>query len=151
MKKVKHYDSIILNLRRLRNIDSRVFEKYVEDKKVPYQHLLMIQYLCKNGPIPISQIKEMYHFSAPAATQLITSLENQGYIVRVQSEIDKRSTLINLSEYGIKTLNEGTKYFDMGVKPFLDFLGEEDSMNLNRILERMIEYFDLKQANNEKK
>ena len=78
MKKSIHYDSIILNLRRLRSIDARYFERYVDDRNIPYQHLMMIHHLTLKGPIPISRIKETYHFSAPAATQLITLLEKQG-------------------------------------------------------------------------
>ena len=151
MKKSTHYDSIVLNLRRLRSIDARFFQQYVDDKNVPYQHLMMIHFLCQKGPIPISRIKEVYHFSAPAATQLITLLEKQGYIDRIKSEQDKRSSLIQLSSLGLKTLDEGAKFFEEGINPLIEYLGEEDSKNFNRILERMIEYFDTNQDNYEKK
>lgn len=144
-------DSIVLNLRRLRAIDARFFQQYVDNKNIPYQHLMMIQFLCQDGPIPISRIKEVYHFSAPAATQLVTLLEKHGYLIRVKSEQDKRSSLIQLSELGLKTLDEGAKFFEEGVTPLMEYLGEQDSLNFNRILERMIEYFDLNQDNNEKK
>jgi DNA-binding MarR family transcriptional regulator len=144
-------DSIVLNLRRLRAIDARFFQQYVDNKNIPYQHLMMIQFLCQDGPIPISRIKEVYHFSAPAATQLVTLLEKQGYLIRVKSKQDKRSSLIQLSDLGLKTLEEGAKFFEEGVTPLMEFLGEQDSLNFNRILERMIEYFDLNQDNNEKK
>ena len=150
MKKSIHYDSIILNLRRLRSIDARYFERYVDDRNIPYQHLMMIHHLTLKGPIPISRIKETYHFSAPAATQLITLLEKQGYIERVKSEIDKRSSLIQLSKYGLKTLEEGIKFYEEGINPLIEYLGEEDSKNFNRILEKMIEYFN-NQENYEKK
>lgn len=144
-------DSIVLNLRRLRAIDARFFQQYVDNKNIPYQHLMLIQFLCQDGPIPISRIKEVYHFSAPAATQLVTLLEKQGYLIRVKSEQDKRSSLIQLSGLGLKTLEEGAKFFEEGVTPLMEYLGEQDSLNFNRILERMIEYFDLNQDNNEKK
>jgi len=144
-------DSIVLNLRRLRAIDARFFQQYVDNKNIPYQHLMMIQFLCQDGPIPISRIKEVYHFSAPAATQLVTLLEKHGYLKRVKSEQDKRSSLIQLSDLGLKTLDEGAKFFEEGVTPLMEYLGEQDSLNFNRILERMIEYFDLNQDNNEKK
>lgn len=144
-------DSIVLNLRRLRAIDARFFQQYVDNKNIPYQHLMMIQFLCQDGPIPISRMKEVYHFSAPAATQLVTLLEKQGYLSRVKSEQDKRSSLIQLSDLGLKTLEEGAKFYEEGVTPLMEYLGEQDSLNFNRILERMIEYFDLNQDNNEKK
>lgn len=144
-------DSIVLNLRRLRAIDARFFQQYVDNKNIPYQHLMMIQFLSHDGPIPISRIKEVYHFSAPAATQLVTLLEKQGYLIRVKSEQDKRSSLIQLSDLGLKTLEEGAEFFEEGVTPLMEYLGEQDSLNFNRILERMIEYFDLNQDNNEKK
>jgi DNA-binding MarR family transcriptional regulator len=144
-------DSIVLNLRRLRAIDARFFQQYVDNKNIPYQHLMMIQFLCQDGPIPISRIKEVYHFSAPAATQLVTLLEKQGYLIRVKSEQDKRSSLIKLSNIGLKTLEDGAKFFEEGVTPLMEYLGEQDSLNFNRILERMIEYFDQNQDNNEKK
>ena len=151
MKKNNHFDSIVLNLRRLRSIDQRFFQQYVEDKNIPYQHLMMIQFLCKDGPIPINRIKEVYHFSAPAATQLVTLLEKQGFLIRVQSKHDKRSSLICLSDFGLKTLDDGAQFFEEGLNPLVAYLGEEDSVNFNRILERMIEYVDMNQDNNEKK
>jgi DNA-binding MarR family transcriptional regulator len=144
-------DSIVLNLRRLRAIDARFFQQYVDNKNIPYQHLMMIQFLCQDGPIPISRIKEVYHFSAPAATQLVTLLEKQGYLIRIKSEQDKRRSLIQLSSIGLKTLEDGAKFFEEGVTPLMEYLGEQDSLNFNRILERMIEYFDQNQDNNEKK
>jgi DNA-binding MarR family transcriptional regulator len=144
-------DSIVLNLRRLRAIDARFFQQYVVNKNIPYQHLMMIQFLCQDGPIPISRIKEVYHFSAPAATQLVTLLEKQGYLIRIKSEQDKRRSLIQLSSIGLKTLEDGAKFFEEGVTPLMEYLGEQDSLNFNRILERMIEYFDQNQDNNEKK
>lgn len=144
-------DSIVLNIRRLRSIDARFFQRFVEDKNIPYQHLMMIQHLSKDGPIPINHVKEVYHFSAPAATQLVTLLEKQGYLKKVRAEHDKRSTLICLSELGIKTLDEGARFLEQGLHPLMEYLGEEDSQNFNRILERMIEYFDSEQDNNEKK
>jgi DNA-binding MarR family transcriptional regulator len=144
-------DSIVLNLRRLCAIDARFFQQYVVNKNIPYQHLMMIQFLCQDGPIPISRIKEVYHFSAPAATQLVTLLEKQGYLIRIKSEQDKRRSLIQLSSIGLKTLEDGAKFFEEGVTPLMEYLGEQDSLNFNRILERMIEYFDQNQDNNEKK
>lgn len=151
MKRSKHYDSIILNLRRLRNIELHFLEQYFDNKEIPYQHLMMINALCKKGPIPINRIKETYNFSAPAATQLITSLEKKGYITRVKSSEDKRISLITLSELGKKTLQNGLKFYEEGMNPLIEYLGEEDSNNFNRILERFIEYFDTKQGNYEKK
>jgi len=151
MNKVNQFDSIVLNLRRLRSIDARYFHQYVDDKNVPYQHLMMIQFLSKDGPIPINRIKEVYHFSAPAATQLVTLLEKQGFIERVKSTNDKRSSLICLSPLGVKTLDDGAKFFEEGLTPLMEYLGEEDRYNFNRILERMLEYIDSTQDNNEKK
>lgn len=151
MNKANNFDSIVLNLRRLRSIDARFFQQFVNDKNIPYQHLMMIQFLGKDGPVPINRIKDFYHFSAPAATQLVTLLETQGYLSKVKDENDKRSSLVYLSDFGLKTLYEGVKLYEEGLNPLMTYLGEDDSNNFNRILERMIEYFDTMQDNNEKK
>ena len=148
---MQNIEKLIYNLRHLRQLDSLLMHKAMKTQSAHFQHLVMIQQITKDGPVAISRIKDSYHVSAPAATQLIALLEKQGYIDRVKSEKDKRSSLIQLSKQGLKTLDEGAQFFEEGINPLIEYLGEEDSKNFNRILERMIEYFDTNQDNYEKK
>ena len=108
-----------------------------------FQHLVMIQQITKDGPVAISRIKDSYHISAPAATQLINALEKNELVVRIKDPHDKRSSLIALSEQGKDILKQGSKAFEVGLKEMADYLGPEDSELFNRILDRIVAYCHL--------
>ena len=93
--------------------------------------------------VAIRRIKESYHVSAPAATQLINILQKYELIVRIKDPNDKRSSLIQLSDLGKEILEQGSKAFEVGLKEMADYLGPEDSELFNRILDRIVAYCHL--------
>ena len=58
------------------------------------------------GPMRIGDLADYEHVSAPTATRLVASLEEQGLIRRDIDEGDRRSALVSLAEPGRRALAE---------------------------------------------
>lgn len=140
---MQNIEKLIYNLRHLRQLDSLLMHKAMKAQSAHFQHLVMIQQITKDGPAAISRIKDSYHVSAPAATQLINALEKNNLIERIPAPNDKRSSLIQLSEHGKDILKQGSKAFEVGLKELADYLGPEDSELFNRILDRIVGFCHL--------
>lgn len=140
---MQNIEKLIYNLRHLRQLDSLLMHKAMKAQSAHFQHLVMIQQITKDGPVAISRIKDNYQVSAPAATQLINTLEKNELIDRIQDPHDKRSSLIQLSEHGKDLLKQGSEIFEVGLKELADYLGSEDSELFNRILDRIVAYCHL--------
>ena len=140
---MQNIEKLIYNLRHLRKLDSLLMHKAMKAQSAHFQHLVMIQQITKDGPVAITRIKESYHVSAPAATQLINALEKNDLIERIKDPNDKRSSLIRLSDKGKEILKQGSKTFEVGLKEMTDYLGPEDSELFNRILDRIVAYCHL--------
>jgi DNA-binding MarR family transcriptional regulator len=58
----------------------------------------------ESGPIRISDLATRESVGAPVATRVTTSLEDLGYIKRIQDSQDKRACLVELTTSGQKVL-----------------------------------------------
>jgi len=83
-----------------------------------------------------------HHAVSPAATtQLVDALEKAGYVERLPDPSDRRSILVNLTGKG-REYNEKAEALFLGrITALARQLGEEDSNQLVRLLERILEHF----------
>lgn len=58
------------------------------------------------GPIRISDLAARESISAPVATRVVASLEELGYLERINDATDRRACLIDLTESGRRVLKE---------------------------------------------
>lgn len=137
-------ESLVINFKRIRLLEAKMFnsKKYNEDK-IPYHHLMILQQLTDEGPIPISKIKHEYNVSASAATQFVGHLEQAGYIHRKKNPDDLRSYLIELSDLGKETVKNSTHYFIHITELLVDYLGVKDTKKLNEIVESILEFYKM--------
>lgn len=102
--------------------------------------LVAIHSISQGEAVMISQISQKLEVSNAAATQMIDAMAKQGLVERVYDEHDRRITLVKLTEDGIKVLKiafiQTTYYLD----GLFDYLGEEDTSNLLRLIDKMLVY-----------
>ena len=75
-----------------------------------------------------------------AVTHMINSLETGGYIKRVADPQDRRVVLIKITEAGCEKLAKRREEFLKRLDGLVDFLGEEDSKELIRLVSKTHEY-----------
>jgi len=78
--------------------------------------------------------------SKQALAELLSKLEKNGYITRTQSEKDRRSFIIKLTDKGREAIPEDTdETDDIGIEELFACLSDEEQSNLSNYLKRIIE------------
>ena len=102
--------------------------------------LVGIHSISQGQPVTISQIGAKLEVSNAAVTQMIDNLEKKGFVERFSDDNDRRITLVALTQVG----KDALKVSFMETTAFLDglfnYLGEEDTRHLNRLIDKVMEY-----------
>lgn len=102
--------------------------------------LVAIHSISQGKAVMISQISTKLEISNAAATQMVDTLEKQGFVIRLDDEHDRRITLVKLTDQGKLALkiafNQTTSFLD----GLFDYLGEDDMLHLMRLIDKTLEY-----------
>ncbi|WP_312641936.1 MarR family transcriptional regulator [Hydrogenoanaerobacterium sp.] len=82
--------------------------------------------------------------AAPGITPILNRLEKKGYIRRSADSKDRRVIIISLTEPGKQALEKTIDELKANVTELTDFLGETDSMELLRITNRLLQFYNSK-------
>ena len=88
-----------------------------------------------NGLMP-NEIAKRAHVSTARVAAFLKAVEKKGYIQRISLEGDRRKVNIVLTEAGLKKVEDRREEMLKGIACYLEVLGEEDTENLLRILEK---------------
>ncbi len=102
--------------------------------------LVAIHSISQGEAVMISQISQKLEVSNAAATQMIDAMAKLGLVERVYDEHDRRITLVKLTEDGIKALKFAFMQTSQYLDGLFDYLGEEDTANLMRLIDKMLVY-----------
>lgn len=95
----------------------------------------------KTGKAPpgvtMSALSRFTHRSLPAASQVVSSLEEQGLVTRVMPKTDRRVVYVNVTPAGEALINEVGVSFHKMLNAITDRLGEADTQQLIALLHRL--------------
>lgn len=104
--------------------------------------IFMLKNIYEEKPVKPSEVAKKLGVTLPAVSHHINALEKSGYIERVQDPNDKRVLRINLTQQG-KEIEEVLKQkFFKGLYDMVEFLGEEDSDELIRLMRKVADYLE---------
>lgn len=102
--------------------------------------LVAIHSISQGQAVKISQISAKLEISNAATTQMVDTLVKQGFVERAYDALDRRITLVQMTENGIVALKfafaQTARYLD----GLFDYLGEADTEHLMRLMDKMLEY-----------
>ncbi|GAK40136.1 MarR family transcriptional regulator [Paenibacillus urinalis] len=112
----------------------------------------MITEFQENGPttkdqlegLKISEISDIMRVKAPTITPVIQGLEEQGLVERRMDETDRRVMRITITEAGREAVRGVHRELISNMKEMIEYLGEEDSAQLAKLLTRVYEYKEQK-------
>lgn len=102
----------------------------------------IIYLLSKNKSINPKDVMEKISIKPQALANLLTNLENQGYIYRKINKNDKRKMDITITQKGVELKETCYKEEIKKMKDLIEFLGEEDSKKLIYLLERVSNFYE---------
>lgn len=131
--------------KRLHHILQRDFMRSVmpEFKHTALMILLRLHHADKKGE-PGSRITELaaaMGITVPAATQVVSNLEDKGLVERRMDSKDRRAVRVTLSEGGRNRLNPFFLQYSEGFTGLVASLGPADTAELIRLLKRVETYF----------
>lgn len=91
--------------------------------------------------ISVSEISNLLKITPAGVTHLINPLEEKGFVKRLPAPNDRRIVLIGLTNKGTKTAEAIIADVQREVIDLVNYLGEEDSRTLVRLMSRALEYF----------
>lgn len=92
--------------------------------------------------IKVSELSKFLRVTSPTVTQLLNRLEEMGLVVRKEDPKDRRAVRVFLTEEGDLTAKKALKGFLDRMNGLIDYLGEEDTEELIRLLKKTTTYFE---------
>ncbi|WP_336787165.1 MarR family winged helix-turn-helix transcriptional regulator [Paenibacillus sp. MMO-177] len=92
--------------------------------------------------VKVSDLSKFLKVTSPTVTQLLNRLEEMGLIVRKEDPRDRRAVLVSLTEEGELTAKKALQGFMQRMNGLVDFLGDEDTEQLIRLLRKTTSYFE---------
>lgn len=108
---------------------------------------IRVMFCIKNGTeqdvsgMRVSEISHRLHVTAPTITQLIKGLEANGWVERTVDEKDKRAIRIKLTVQGDRTIQEAKEALSHSFHGLIEYLGEEQSIQLAELLSKVCTYY----------
>ena len=121
-------------VRRLSDNDSRCSIRQFGISSVQASILIL---LVKHGPKTMTEISSHLAISRGGTTQLIDKLIDESLIERAVNESDRRITSIQISEVGIKKLEEIREGAAKKFRAMFQALDEDELIELNRLAEKL--------------
>ena len=122
-------------------------ETYAGCKPSEIRVLFCIKNGTKSGaPMKVSEISKYMHVTSPTITQLLNSLEPNGFVERQIDPEDRRSVGIKLTEKGECVTERAWEGFLTALQGLIDYLGEEDSERLADLLFKVLRYLEERRA-----
>jgi DNA-binding MarR family transcriptional regulator len=91
--------------------------------------------------LTVTEISTLLQITPAGVTHLINPLEGAGYIERLQDPNDRRIVRIGLTGKGTQVAESLITEVQENLIGLVNFLGEEDSKTLIRLMSQAIEYF----------
>ena len=100
--------------------------------------MFVLRFLHQHGQTTPGNLSKALQVSTARTAAILNNLEKKGFITRTASSIDRRKSDICITQHGIAILEHGLAMIEQRVAKILEALGEKDSRELIRILNRMI-------------
>ncbi|MGA2477216.1 MAG: MarR family transcriptional regulator [Spirochaetia bacterium] len=94
------------------------------------------------GGIRVSDLAGSFNVTASGVTQLVTGLEERGYVARTMDPDDRRGVLVHLTEPGAREAEAIMTTVDAVFSGLVDHLGHEKSRQLLDLLTDVTRYFE---------
>ncbi len=111
---------------------------------------IMVLFCIKKGAQPdcpgmkVSEISHHLRVTSPTITQLVKGLEANGLVERMIDPVDRRVVRIRLTEKGEQVAQMASDAFTAGFNGLIEYLGEEQSIQLAELLNKVFQYFNEK-------
>lgn len=118
------------------------FESNLFDKdNISCSELSVLKVLCEsekeNKKMNVTELAALLKMSKSAVSQLIAKLEKKGFVKRKMNLFDKKINYISISDDARNSYEHNQKKYSEVVNQVVEQMGEEDSKELSRLLQKL--------------
>lgn len=100
---------------------------------------ILLYLTIENGLTP-GILSEITALGTGRIANILKTMEEKGYVIRKKDEKDKRKVYVYVTEKGKIWHEKNKRKLDEEVKNLLNYLGKEDSLELIRILNKIVDF-----------
>lgn len=150
VRKMEDYGQEFLEvMRRMKSLTSgRIVQRNGKVYHGEYMMLMSIHALyekkeTQNCPgVRVGELSRHMHSGKPATSKMLRSIEEKGYIERVNDPLDRRSVYVRLTKAGQEIITESQQQYNLFTEAILKKLGNKDAGELIRILKRVCQFME---------
>lgn len=108
-------------------------------QKLSQGEMALFAYLVYQNDQPTpTELSQYFRLTTARVANTLNSLERKGCIERVHDSVDRRKVFVHATDHGIQTFREIEKDAIDDFITLFEYLGEEDSLELLRIMDKII-------------
>lgn len=122
----------------------RRYRRWYQGRSLPIKHneMMLLMFLNHNLSedclgIQPSELGEILQLTRPAVTSLVNSLEEKGYVERINDAEDRRVVFVSPTSQGVELINYSKQQLAQNIGEILASLGEKDTQELIRITRKI--------------
>lgn len=101
-------------------------------------HIKILEILASEGPKRPSIIAEKLQVTSGGVTVLTTKLQKSGYIEKTQSEMDRRSAQISITDKGLDVLQASKKHIHTLAEDIFGKLTDDEIIQMHSLFEKCL-------------
>ena len=111
----------------------------LKKNNISCSELSMLKVLCENEKekMNITDLSNSLKITKSAVSQLVSKLEKKGFVKRKINLFDKKVNYITITEEARKGYEENTIKYNAVIEKVANQMGEKDSVELARLLEKL--------------
>lgn len=78
----------------------RQYSRQMQEEGLSGRRIAALRYLHEAGPHTVGQLRDYLYISDSSTSELVSSLEREGYVARARSEADNRVVVVSLTAAG---------------------------------------------------
>lgn len=135
----------------------RRYRRWYRDRSIPIRknEMMLLMFLVHHLPadspgLQPSELGKILRLTRPTITAMVNSLEEHGYVVRINDEEDRRVVFVRPTPAGVGLVNRARESFAANIADLVEFLGEKDAKELIRIMGEVGHYMEQRKANQDR-
>jgi len=134
IKQLQKLDRVLHHFKR-----NQIFKKKTNELSESDLNVLFCVYFCESyQKIKLTEISKTLHLTLPAITLKVKGLVEKGYVTKESSKKDQRIIYLKLTEKSSRILGDLVKDYYQPAREIREKLGEEDTLKLIELLEKLI-------------
>jgi DNA-binding MarR family transcriptional regulator len=115
------------------------FTRFMRGQGISMPQISVLMHLHHMGGCQINEIGKKLEISAPAASQLIQKLVEQGYLERSEDALDRRAKVVSITDTGRELIQQAVGTRAIWIESLAEHLTETEQATIQAALLMLIE------------